>query len=177
MPTATTGHFSLQYGNIGFGSRRAARAVYYIFVILLALVAATSTAAAAEIRFERSELTVVTAKGPVRFDVELATDDRQRAQGLQHRKAMAADAGMLFLFPEPQVVDMWMKNTHLSLDMIFIRRDGHIVSIAEATKPLSLDIVSSGAQASAVLEVLAGTAKRLGIVPGDRVIHPLLGRR
>lgn len=173
----TTGHFPLQGGNNRFAACLAAAARHCVFIILFALAAALSTVAAAEIRFERSELTVVTAKGPVRFDVELATDDRQRAQGLQHRKAMAADAGMLFLFPEPQIVDMWMKNTHLSLDMIFIRRDGHVVSIARETKPFSLDIVSSGAPASAVLEVLAGTAGRLGIAPGDRVIHPLLGRR
>lgn len=155
----------------------AKKVIYYLCALLLLCVATAAAPAAAEIRFERSEITIVTGKGPVRFDVELATDDRQRAQGLQHRKAMAADAGMLFLFPAPQIIDMWMKNTHLSLDMIFIRRDGHVVAIAQETRPFSLDIVSSGVPAYAVLEVLAGTAGRLGIAPGDRVIHPLLGSR
>lgn len=177
MPSIIAGYVRLQIGNSRLLPGVAERALKLVFAILLLVAAAYSAPAAAEIRFERSEITVATAKGPVRFDVELATDDRQRAQGLQHRKAMAADAGMLFLFPAPQIIDMWMKNTHLSLDMIFIRGDGHVVAIAQETKPFSLDIVSSGVPAYAVLEVLAGTARRLGIAPGDRVIHPLLGRQ
>lgn len=168
---------ALQAGNIRSRQGVAKKVICYLCALLFLCLAMASATAAAEIRFERSEITIVTGKGPVRFDVELATDDRQRAEGLQHRKAMAADAGMLFLFPEPQIIDMWMKNTHLSLDMIFIHRDGHVVAIAQETRPFSLDIVSSGVPAHAVLEVLAGTARRLGIAPGDRVIHPLLGSR
>lgn len=177
MTSINAGYVPLQIGNSRLFPGVAERALKLVFAILLLVAAAHPAPAAAEIRFERSEITIVTGKGPVRFDVELATDDRQRAQGLQHRKAMASDAGMLFLFPAPQIIDMWMKNTPLSLDMIFIRGDGHVVAIAQETKPFSLDIVSSGVPAYAVLEVLAGTARRLGIAPGDRVIHPLLSRQ
>ncbi len=177
MRSIVPGYVRLQIGNSRLLPGVAERALKLIFALLLLVATACPAPAAAEIRFERSEITIVTGKGPVRLDVELATDDRQRAQGLQHREAMAADAGMLFLFPAPQIIDMWMKNTHLSLDMIFIRGDGHVVAIVQETKPYSLDIVSSGVPAYAVLEVLAGTARRLGIAPGDRVIHPSLGRQ
>lgn len=177
MRSIIPGYVRLQIGNSRLLPRVAERALKLIFALLLLVATACPAPAAAEILFERSEITIVTGKGPVRFDVELATNDRQRAQGLQHRTAMASDAGMLFLFPAPQIIDMWMKNTPLSLDMIFIRGDGHVVAIAQETKPFSLDIVSSGVPAYAVLEVLAGTARRIGLAPGDRVIHPSLGRQ
>ncbi len=79
---------------------------------------------------------------------------------------------MLFDFKPEQEVSMWMKNTYVSLDMIFIRADGRILRIAENTEPLSTKIISSQGPARAVLEVVAGTAQKYGIRPGDRVAPP-----
>jgi uncharacterized membrane protein (UPF0127 family) len=84
---------------------------------------------------------------------------------------------MLFDFSPEQQVSMWMKNTYISLDMIFIRADGRILRIAEGTEPLSTKIISSGGLAKGVLEVIAGTAQKYGIQPGDRVAHPLFNGR
>ena len=84
---------------------------------------------------------------------------------------------MLFDFSPEQQVQMWMRNTFISLDMIFIRADGRILRIAENTEPLSERIIDSGGPVRGVLEVVAGTAKKLGIAPGDRVAHPLFPQR
>ena len=121
--------------------------------------------------FER--LTITTAAGPQRFEVEVARNDADRAQGLKFRRSLAADRGMLFDFGRSEPVSMWMQNTYVSLDMIFIRPDGTVVRVAERTEPLSQRIISSGEPVNAVLEVVAGTAQRLGIKPGDRVEHAM----
>ncbi|MCC7016534.1 MAG: DUF192 domain-containing protein [Rhodospirillales bacterium] len=149
----------------------------FVFAAALALTAFVQDASADEIRFERSALTVATARGEHRFRVELALEPAQRERGLQHRPFLAEDAGMLFVFDRPGAVDMWMLNTLIPLDMMFIAADGRIVNIAERTRPKSLDIISSAGPVLAVLEVLGGTSARLGIRPGDRVVHPLLTRR
>ena len=91
------------------------------------------------------------------------------------RRELAPDAGMLFDFKEVEPVAMWMKDTYLPLDMLFIARDGRIVHIAERTVPFSLATISSGEPVLAVLELNSGTASRLKIKPGDRVIHPIFG--
>jgi uncharacterized membrane protein (UPF0127 family) len=83
---------------------------------------------------------------------------------------------MLFDFKQDQVVGMWMRNTYVSLDMIFIRADGTIARIAQDTEPLSERVISSGVPVRAVLEVVAGTSRRLGLAPGDRVAHPMFRR-
>jgi len=88
------------------------------------------------------------------------------------RKTMAKDAAMLFTWKEPQPVSMWMKNTYLSLDMIFIRQNGQVANIARSTTPLSLDTISSDGMVGAVLEVIAGTADQIGLKPGDMVLLP-----
>ena len=129
--------------------------------------------AAEPMPFPRSKLTISSDRGNFVFTVEVANTWMQRRQGLQNRRTLARDAGMLFDFRKPQMVSMWMKDTFLSLDMIFIDADGIIFSIAENTEPLSLDAVGSGAPVLAVLEVNAGTVARLGIRPGDRVHHPM----
>lgn len=110
------------------------------------------------------------------FSVEVMRTDEQRAQGLMFRRFLPADRGMLFDFKQSQPVQMWMQNTYISLDMIFIRADGTIARIAEHTEPLSTRIVPSGEPVLSVLEVNAGTAAKLGIKPGDRVEHPLFRR-
>jgi uncharacterized membrane protein (UPF0127 family) len=118
-------------------------------------------------------LTIETKAGPRRFDVEVARTDADRAQGLMYRRSMPSDRGMLFDFARVEPVSMWMQNTYLSLDMLFIRADGTIARIAADTEPLSTRVIPSGEPVLAVLELVAGTAKRLGIAAGDLVRHPL----
>jgi uncharacterized protein len=122
-------------------------------------------------------LVIVTANGPQRFEVEVMREEADRARGLMFRRSLAPDRGMLFDFARVEPVSMWMKNTYISLDMIFIRPNGTIARVAENTEPLSTRTVSSGEPVLAVLEVVAGTAKRLAIKPGDGVEHPLFRPR
>ena len=93
-----------------------------------------------------------------------------------YRKELPEGHGMLFDFPPEQEVSMWMQNTYISLDMIFIRADGRILRIAENTEPMSTAIIPSGGPVRAVLEVIAGTARKFGIEPGDRVDRPDFAR-
>lgn len=120
-------------------------------------------------------LEIVTKNGVQVFSVEMATTAEEKETGLMYRKELADGKGMLFDFNPEQEISMWMKNTYVSLDMIFIRADGRILRIAENTEPLSTKIISSRGPARAVLEVVAGTAQKYGIRPGDRVGHPLFG--
>jgi len=110
------------------------------------------------------------------FRVEVARNDADRAQGLMFRRSMPADQGMLFDFGRVEPVSMWMQNTYLPLDMLFIRADGTIARIAANTEPLSTRTISSGEPVLSVLELNAGTAARLGIKAGDRVEHPIFKR-
>ncbi len=122
-------------------------------------------------------LEIVTKNGVQVFSVEMATTEQEKETGLMYRKELADGKGMLFDFSPPQEISMWMKNTYVSLDMIFIRADGRILRIAENTEPLSTRIIPSQGLAKGVLEVVAGTAKKYGIQPGDRVGHPLFNGR
>ena len=145
-----------------------------IVALLLGLTGWSGFAARAA---ELEPLEIVTKSGVQVFSVELAKTDKERETGLMYRKELADGRGMLFDFTPEQEVSMWMKNTFLSLDMIFIRADGRILRIAENTEPQSLKIISSGGPAKGVLEVIAGTAKKYGIAPGDRVGHALFKGR
>ena len=118
-------------------------------------------------------LEIVTKSGVQMFSVEMATTEEEKTTGLMYRKELADGKGMLFDFSPEQEVSMWMKNTFISLDMIFIRADGRILRIAENTEPQSTKIIPSRGLAKGVLEVIAGTARKYGIAPGDRVAHPL----
>ena len=122
-------------------------------------------------------LEIATKSGVRVFSVEMATTEEEKQTGLMYRKELADGKGMLFDFSPEQQISMWMKNTYISLDMIFIRADGRILRIAENTEPLSTKIISSGGLAKGVLEVAAGTAQKYGIQPGDRVAHPLFSKR
>src|SRR5689334_12665524 len=122
-------------------------------------------------------LEIATKNGVQIFSVEIATTDKEKETGLMYRKQLADGKGMLFDFSPEQQISMWMKNTYISLDMIFIRADGRVLRVAENTEPESTRIISSGGLARGVLEVPAGTAQKYGIAPGDRVSHPLFGRR
>lgn len=110
------------------------------------------------------------------FQVEVARNDADRAQGLMFRRSMPADRGMLFDFGKVEPVSMWMQNTYISLDMLFVRQDGTIARIAANTEPLSTRTIPSGEPILAVLELNAGTTARLGIKAGDRIEHPLFKR-
>jgi uncharacterized membrane protein (UPF0127 family) len=118
-------------------------------------------------------LEIVSRNGVHPFAVELALTPEQQAQGLMFRKELPEGQGMLFDFQREQQTAFWMKNTFVSLDMIFIRADGRIHRIAANTVPLSETLVPSNGPVRAVLEVVAGTARKLGIAPGDRVAHPI----
>lgn len=123
--------------------------------------------------YPKSSLTIETSTGTHKLDIELATSLAQRSYGLMHRKELAQDAGMLFVYDDTDIVTMWMKNTHLPLDMIFMDAQGTVKHIVENATPYSIDIISSQVPVVAVLEVNAGTAKRLGIKQGDKLHHPV----
>ena len=125
---------------------------------------------------EQQTLEIASKTGVHVFAVELAVTDEERARGLMYRRSVPEAYGMLFDFKRDQEVDMWMKNTYVSLDMIFIQSDGRIRRIAENTETESDKIIPSGGQVRAVLEVAAGTAKKLGIGPGDRVAATIFRR-
>jgi uncharacterized membrane protein (UPF0127 family) len=132
-------------------------------------------AAAEEARVGR--LVIETAQAPRSFRVELAKTPEELAQGLQHHRSLPADAGMLFDFGPERIVTMWMKNTYIPLDMLFIDAEGIVADIAERTTPLSLETIASRVPVRAVLEVNAGTVAALGIRKGDRVHHPIFPKR
>jgi uncharacterized membrane protein (UPF0127 family) len=122
-------------------------------------------------------LEIASKTGVHAFAVELVDNDGDRAKGLMYRKELPEGRGMLFDFHREQDVSFWMQNTYIPLDMMFIRADGRILRIAENTEPLSTKMIASGGQVRAVLEVIGGTARKLGIAPGDRVAHPIFSGR
>ena len=148
---------------------------FSLLSLVLAVVLLWGPAAAA-VEFPEGQLTIATAGGARHaFRIEIAVTPAQRAQGLMFRTELAPNAGMLFIYESEGQVAMWMKNTFVSLDMLFISRRGEILRIAERTVPHSTATIPSGQPAKGVLEVPAGTAARLGIAPGDRVLHPAFG--
>jgi uncharacterized membrane protein (UPF0127 family) len=150
------------------------RALFAIIITSAALVFYLSGAGhAADVR--AGHLEIETATGRQVITVELVATEKQRALGLQWRRKLAPDAGMLFDFQEVRHAIMWMKNTFIPLDMVFIASDGRIVNIAEHTVPHSLARIYSDRPVRAVLELNAGSAARLGIKPNDRVIHKIFG--
>ncbi|MBT3071916.1 DUF192 domain-containing protein [Rhodomicrobium sp. Az07] len=122
-----------------------------------------------DVIFNRASLTIETANGPVPLDVEIADTDSKREQGLMFRRSLAENQGMIFLFGREREITMWMKNTFIPLDMVFIGDDWRVVSIAQNAEPFSIDVISSRRPASRVLEIGAGQARKLGLKVGDRV--------
>jgi uncharacterized membrane protein (UPF0127 family) len=142
-----------------------------IFVLL------GTAASAAPVTFETSRLEVV-AEGGKRhaFAVELAATSEQLSQGLMFRRDLPAGTGMLFDFGSPRQVSMWMKNTLIPLDMLFMDRSGRVVYVEQYAVPGSLEPRGPAEPVLGVLELPAGTARRLGLKPGDRVIHSMFER-
>ncbi|MBV8538006.1 MAG: DUF192 domain-containing protein [Alphaproteobacteria bacterium] len=132
-------------------------------------------AQSANVSFRHSELSIESGGKRIPFKVEIAETDEQRALGLMYRTSLPADAGMLFDFKHDQDVAFWMRNTRIPLDMLFIDRTGRIVNIAERAVPFSEETIPSAGPVLAVLELNGGTASRLGLKPGDRVIYPIFG--
>ena len=118
-----------------------------------------------------------TAGGVHVINTEITESQEEKAMGLMFRTSLADNAGMLFFYEPPQEVTMWMRNTYIPLDMVFIRTDGIVHRIEAWTQPFSESIISSGADVAACLELAGGAAERLGLKPGDRVEHPLFKPR
>ena len=135
----------------------------------LAVLAFLTTDAAAAKRLPVETVVIATHGGPHSFKMEVAADDASRETGLMHRTHLAKDAGMLFDFQKPVMTAFWMKDTPLPLDMLFVRADGTISTVAANAVPFSTAEISSAEPIRAVIEINGGLARTLGIVPGDRV--------
>jgi uncharacterized membrane protein (UPF0127 family) len=144
--------------------------------LLIAVLAAPAIAAASDSDqldriFERSTLQIATPDARVhRFRIWLADNDARRARGLMFVRHLEDDQGMLFVYGSERTISMWMKNTYVPLDMLFFDASGKIVQVVQNTEPLSLKTIESTQPAYAVLELKGGTAGRLKIAPGARVI-------
>jgi uncharacterized membrane protein (UPF0127 family) len=143
---------------------------------LIALTAPAALAQGAAPAAGLESLTIVSGDTRHAFQVEVMRTPEQRAKGLMHRNYMPADRGMLFDFARTEPVAMWMQNTFISLDMLFIRADGTIARIAQRTEPLSTRTIPSGEPVLSVLEINGGVSEQLGIKAGDRVEHGLFKR-
>jgi len=141
---------------------------------LTALGFAVAVAAAALVRADETPSTVVidSATGAHAFTVEIADDPEERARGLMHRRMLARDAGMLFVFDPPRETAFWMKDTPLPLDILFADESGAIISIARQTTPFSLRDIPSGGVVRGVLEINGGLSDELGVAVGDHLRHP-----
>lgn len=143
-------------------------------LFVAALLAAAAMPADAKVRVDK--LWLVPASGQeVPIDIEVAEDPQEKAMGLMFRTELADNRGMLFPYSEARELSMWMRNTYIPLDMLFIRPDGVIHRIEVRAEPMSERIISSQGEVSAVLELPGGATERLGIKAGDRVRHPLFG--
>jgi len=150
-------------------SLRAARRAARLLVVLALLAAGLLMQSAHAMRLETLKL--MTARGTHLIDVEVTETPAEKAQGLMFRTRLADTAGMLFFYDTPQEITMWMRNTYIPLDMVFITADGIVHRIEARTEPLSENIISSRGDVTACLELAGGAAERLGLKPGDRVEH------
>jgi uncharacterized membrane protein (UPF0127 family) len=155
------------------GSRRLSRRTLFAAPLLLA--AASACAQGDDIKFERSSLVIVTGGRDITFDVEMAVSEPQHERGLMFRKQMGAYEGMLFDFVRERPVTFWMKNTLIPLDMVFIAADGTVRHVHANATPMSTDTIPSESAVRGVLEINGGTARLLGIKPGDKVRHAIFG--
>ena len=149
-----------------------------LFVTILSIAAAPAAFAQdpAPLDFgETEKLVIVSETGPKVFEVEVADTEREQARGMMYRESVPDMTGMLFEFDKPKVATIWMKNTAVSLDILFVRTNGKILKIEHSATPYTLRNSSSEAPVAAVLELGAGQAIELGIKPGDLVAHAFFG--
>jgi uncharacterized membrane protein (UPF0127 family) len=159
------------------------RLLLCLFVFAFGTVAACAAQPAAPTTFQptqlrdfpRSQIAIERRNGRDTFQIWLAETPAQQEQGLMWIRQLPADYGMLFVLGETRQMNMWMKNTYVSLDMLFMNSSGRITHIVQRTTPLSEAIISSNGEIAAVLELAAGEVQRRGIAIGDRVVHPSLG--
>jgi uncharacterized protein len=147
-------------------------ALFHAFAALVALLVVTSLGSgdgAAQMR--RDKLVLKTAGGDKTIEIEVAETSEQKSLGLMYRTALADTAGMLFPYTPPTDITMWMRNTYIPLDMVFIKADGTVHRIEARTEPLSEKVIPAGAECAGVLELAGGAAERLGLKAGDRVLH------
>jgi uncharacterized protein len=156
-----------------FSSRRLGRR--FILGAPFLLVASAACSQDSDIKYDRSSLVIVTGSREIKFDVEMALTEAQREHGLMFRKELGPYEGMLFDFFREQQVSFWMKNTLIPLDMVFIAGDGTIKHVHANAVPMSTDTIPSKFPVRAVLEINGGSARLLGIKPGDKVKHPIFG--
>lgn len=162
--------------------RRAAR--HAVMALWAACALATAVPLAAQIApiedldsFPQDKLAITVGRKPIEFEIWRADTPQRMAQGLMFVRSLAPQRGMLFVHDSPKPVNMWMKNTYIPLDMVFIDSHGRIQQIVAQTTPHSLEVIRSKEPALAVLEIGGGEAQRLGIRPGQHVSHPAFAGR
>ena len=152
------------------------RTFYSLLFGLMLVAAAYAQAPLPLSEFPRSKLQIATPDARLhQFDIWVAEDDLHREQGLMFIKNLPENAGMLFVYPSPRHIAMWMKNTFIPLDMVFIRADGRVANVVEKTTPLSTKIIESQEDVIAVLELKGGAAANLNIRKGAIVMHQFFG--
>ena len=154
---------------------RVLKLLFSVFVIVPAVAFADPSPPPPPHPLPHSTVIIDTSNGPVKFNVEMANDSRSQEYGLMFRKSLAANAGMLFDFHTTVMTTFWMKNTLIPLDMIFIKQDGTISSIAPDAVPMSLTSIPSQEPIRAVLEIYGGEAAKYGIYPGAKVHNAIFG--
>ncbi len=151
------------------------RRILLVLPVLLVIALSVPAGNAQSTNDAAAVVTIVSANGKHNFNVELAETPAQMEQGLMFRRELAPDAGMLFDFKQPTMATMWMHNTLIPLDMLFVDERGRIVNIYERAVPQSDAIIAAEAPVRVVIELNGGTAARLGIRPGDRVWSKIFG--
>lgn len=147
------------------------RGVALLLLLSVSMVVGVQDRAIGKMREDR--LTLVTAAGEHVIDIEIAESEQEKALGLMFRTSLAPKRGMLFPYATAHEVTMWMKNTYISLDMVFIRGDGIVHRIEVGTEPFSEAVIASNGDVAAVLELKAGISQKIGLRPGDKVVHRL----
>ena len=147
----------------------------YIYILIFISIAFTNANADTnKTTFQKSSLTIQTKDSEYIFNIEIAVTEKERSRGLMYRKELKQTEGMLFLYPEKQIIKMWMKNTLIPLDMIFINNNGKIMDIFKMTVPKDLTPIGPDVKLKGVLEINGGLTSYLNINKGDFIIHPSL---
>jgi uncharacterized protein len=158
---------------IGWSLRSGAAVQAALFCICLAVAASVLVGPADAMR--QDTLKLITAQGALVIDVEITESMEEKARGLMFRTRLPDNGGMLFSYDTAQEITMWMENTYIPLDMVFIRADGVVHRIEAWTEPFSRNIIASHGNVVACLELAGGAAQRFGLKAGDRVEYPLFG--